>query len=62
MKLVVDANILFASLIKDSLTAELLVSDKLNLYAPEFLFDEFIKYKQLYMRKRIVLREILSNF
>jgi len=62
LKLVVDANILFASLIKDSLTAELLVSDKLNLYAPEFLFDEFIKYEQLYMRKRIVLREILSIF
>ena len=51
MKLVVDANILFASLIKDSLTAELLVSDKLNLYAPEFLFDEFIKYEQYILEK-----------
>lgn len=51
MKLVVDANILFASLIKDSLTAELLLSDKLNLYAPEFLFDEFIKYKQYILEK-----------
>jgi predicted nucleic acid-binding protein len=49
--LVVDANILFASLIKDSLTAELLVSDKLNLYAPEFLFDEFIKYEQYILEK-----------
>ncbi len=51
MKLVVDANILFASLIKNSLTAELLLSDKLNLFAPEFLFDEFIKYEVYILEK-----------
>ncbi|MBY9016935.1 MAG: hypothetical protein KGD68_14695 [Candidatus Lokiarchaeota archaeon] len=51
MKLVIDANILFASLIKDNLTAELLLSDKLNLYAPEFLFDEFIKYEEFILER-----------
>ena len=51
MKLVVDANILFASIIKDSLTAELLLSDKLSLFAPEFLFDEFKKYKEYILEK-----------
>ena len=51
MKLVIDANILFASLIKNSLTAELLLSDKLNLYAPELLFDEFLKYEKYILEK-----------
>lgn len=41
MRLVLDANILFAALIKDSLTAELIIKDELQLYAPEFLLDEF---------------------
>ncbi|MFX1445221.1 MAG: PIN domain-containing protein [Promethearchaeota archaeon] len=51
MKLVVDANILFAALIKEELTAELLISDKLQLFAPEFLFAEFSKYEELILKK-----------
>ncbi len=51
MKLVVDANILFAALIKEGLTAELLISDKLHLSAPEFLFEEFSKYEELVLKK-----------
>lgn len=51
MKLIVDANILFASLIKEGVTAELLISDKLQLFAPEFLFEEFSKYEQLILAK-----------
>jgi len=54
---VIDANILFASLIKDSSTAELLLSDKLNLFAPEFLFDEFLKYEQYILEKTNRSRE-----
>jgi predicted nucleic acid-binding protein len=49
--LIIDANILFASIIKDSSTAELLISDKLYLYAPEFLFDEFTKYERYILEK-----------
>jgi putative PIN family toxin of toxin-antitoxin system len=51
MKLIVDANILFAALIKEGLTAELLISDKLQLFAPEFLLTEFSKYKDLILKK-----------
>ena len=51
MKLIVDANILFAALIKKGFTAELLISDKLQLLAPEFLLIEFSKYKNLILNK-----------
>ncbi len=51
MRLVIDANILFAALIKEGLTAELLISDKLQLFAPEFLFTEFGKYEALILKK-----------
>jgi predicted nucleic acid-binding protein len=50
-KIVIDANILFASLIKSGVTAKLLFSEKYQLFAPEFLFQEFSKYKQLIMKK-----------
>ena len=43
MELVIDANILFASLIKKSGTSEILFKHK--IYAPEFIFEEFKKYK-----------------
>jgi predicted nucleic acid-binding protein len=62
LKLVVDANILFASLIKDSLTAELLLSDKLSLFAPEFLLDEFLKYEQYILEKTNRSKEDFNHF
>ena len=51
MELVVDANILFSALIKDSLTAELLFEPALKLYTPEFLLEEFTKYEELILKK-----------
>lgn len=51
MDLVVDANILFAALIKKSITSELLFRDDLHLYAPEFIFVEFEKYRELVKKK-----------
>jgi len=62
LKLVIDANILFASLIKDSLTAELLLSDKLNLFAPEFLFDEFLKYEEYILKKTNRSKEDFTQY
>ncbi len=62
MKLIVDANILFSALIKDGLTAELLISDKLQLFAPEFLFTEYTKYKDLILRKTHRKEEEFNNF
>jgi len=51
MDLVVDANILFAALIKDNITSELLLKRDFNLYAPEFIFDEFEKYRDYLKNK-----------
>ena len=62
MKLVVDANILFAALIKEGSTAELLISDKLQLFAPEFLFTEFAKYEELILKKTHSSREEFNQF
>ena len=41
MDLVIDANILFAALIKDSVTAALILDEHLHLFTPEYLFEEF---------------------
>ena len=46
MKVIVDANILFAALIKDSKTSSLFFVDKFDLYAPEFIFEEYEKYEE----------------
>jgi len=43
MDLVIDSNIFFAALLKDGGTSNILF--KHNLYAPEFIFVEFTKYK-----------------
>jgi predicted nucleic acid-binding protein len=43
MDLVIDSNILFAALLKESGTSDILF--KHTLYAPEFIFEEFKKYK-----------------
>ena len=44
MDLVIDSNILFAALLKESGTSDILF--KHTLYAPEFIFEEFKKYKE----------------
>jgi len=51
MDLVVDANILFAALVKEGKTAELLFREDLHLYAPDFLFKEFSKHEQFILAK-----------
>lgn len=51
MDLVVDANILFAALIKDSITSELMLHEDMHLFAPEYLIEEFEKYEELIKQK-----------
>ncbi|MGE0793070.1 MAG: putative toxin-antitoxin system toxin component, PIN family [Candidatus Woesearchaeota archaeon] len=51
MNLVLDANILFAALIKNSTTTKLLFNSNLKLYTSKFIFEEFEKYKSLILRK-----------
>ncbi len=56
IKLIVDATVLFTALIGKGITKELLFSNKLKLYAPEYLFDEFKEHKA-----RIKLLSSLSS-
>jgi predicted nucleic acid-binding protein len=51
MNLVLDANILFAALIKNNLTRQLLVSENIQLFAPEFIFNEVQKYLKVILKK-----------
>lgn len=51
MDLVVDANILFAAMIKEGYTSKQFFRDDLHLYAPEFLFVEFDKYRDILLMK-----------
>lgn len=44
MKVTVDANILFAGLMKDSTTRRLLFNPALTLFAPEFIVDELVRH------------------
>jgi len=51
MILVIDANILFSALIKNSVAAELLFEEDLMLFTPDFIMDEFLKYEDLLLKK-----------
>ncbi len=51
MDLVVDANILFAALIKDSFSYSLLFSGEFHLFASEYIFAEFDKHKEEILEK-----------
>ncbi len=62
MKLVIDANIIFAALIKGGLTAELIISNGLQLFAPEFLLEEFSKYQNQILEKTHRSKENFGNF
>ncbi len=51
MDLVVDANVLFAALIKDSFSYNLLFSGKFHLFTPEYIFTELEKHKEELLEK-----------
>jgi len=51
MELVIDANVLFAALIKEGTSAEMLFQENLRLYAPEFIFVEMHKHREEILRK-----------
>ena len=44
MKLVVDANILFASLIKNNKTREIMLKQTFSLYSPHYIIEEFFEH------------------
>ncbi len=51
MDLVVDANIFFAALIKESVTSDLLGKEVFHLFAPEYLLEEYRKYEMDVLQK-----------
>ena len=51
MDLIIDANILFAALIKESITIEIMLNENIRLFAPEFLLEEFYKHKEEILTK-----------
>ncbi|MEK6982355.1 MAG: PIN domain-containing protein [Candidatus Micrarchaeota archaeon] len=51
MKFVIDSNILFAALMKDSTTKELIILLDVELYFPDSLMKEIFKYKDLIKKK-----------
>jgi len=60
MELVVDANVIISSLIFPAgKTSEILFSDKLKLYAPEYLLEEIDRYKkEISEKSRLSIEEI----
>jgi predicted nucleic acid-binding protein len=51
LKLVIDANILFSAIIKDGITRRLILDDRLQLFSPDFILDEYKKHFQLLVKK-----------
>jgi len=51
MKLIVDTNILFSYFWKYSITRRVLMSQDMELFAPEFALEEINKYKKDIMNK-----------
>jgi len=51
MDLVVDANVIFSVLIKSGKTEDLIFNNDLHLFAPEFIFEEFYRYKNYLLGK-----------
>jgi len=51
MHVIIDANILFFALIKNSKTREILLKSDFVFLFPSFLFEEMFKYKDLLLKK-----------
>jgi predicted nucleic acid-binding protein len=51
VRLVVDANVLFSALIRDGVTRKLFFEDRLELFAPEYLFEEFAGHRKEILQK-----------
>ena len=61
MELILDANVLFAALIKDSHTRDMILNSGWTFYAPEFLLDEFRKHASELSEKTGLSEEELNS-
>lgn len=57
MKLVVDANVFFSSMLRKGLTRKLFFNPETKLFAPEFLLQEILKYEKELLKKYSGRRE-----
>ncbi len=62
MKLVIDANIIFAMLIRPGKPTDLFFNDELKLFAPELLFQEINNNKNLIIKKSELNKEEIDQF
>jgi predicted nucleic acid-binding protein len=51
MPLVVDANVLFSAFIKNGKSAEVLANNAGELFAPEFILEEFYEHRKEILKK-----------
>jgi len=54
---VLDTNIIFSALLKDSTVRKIILSDNFDLFVPEFLFTEIKKYEEIILKKSGLERE-----
>ena len=57
---VIDTNIIFSALLKNSAARKIILSDTFDLFVPEFLFTEIIKYEEVILKKAGMEKENLE--
>ncbi len=62
MQLVIDANVLFAMLIKPGKPVDLFFKDELEIFAPELLLKELENNKDLILKKSRLEEEEFDRF
>ena len=62
MKLIVDANIVIAALIKNNITRKLLFNENLSLFSVSFLLKELNKHKKVIKEKTNLDEDEFANF
>jgi predicted nucleic acid-binding protein len=60
MRLVVDANVIFSSIIKDSITRKLILFEDLRLFTPEYFYIELEKHIDIIQEKSKLNRNIVE--
>ncbi len=61
MKLIIDTNILFSGLMKDSITRKILLSSDFVFYIPDYYLIELYTYNDLLLEKLDSNKEELNN-
>lgn len=63
MILIVDTNVIFAALLKESVTRSLLINSPIDLYTPETAISEIRKYEEEIIRRtRLSKKEFETLF